>query len=158
MFAASDPNLLIGGFAVAGLTIAGLWRLIAWVRDAPVTPNPWDAEVEQKLAEPETVEVCRRCLTKQPPDAWFCAHCGSAVGPYNNLMPYVSVFSEGEVFRSGASGRLRASPLIVCGYLILSLTTLGFFAPIYWIYFLKNQQRMKAEKLGATTASGETPP
>ena len=157
MFAVSDPNLLIGGFAAGGLVCAAFWRLIVWVRDAPVSPDPWDAAVEQKLSEPETPEICPHCSTPQSSVAWFCPHCGRAVGPYNNLMPYLQVFSEGEVFRAGASGKTRASPLIVGGYLLLSLSMLGFFAPIFWIYFLKNQRRIKQAKSSEPQTAGGPP-
>jgi len=141
MFAASDPNLIIGGFAVVGLAFAILWRFVVWVREAPTTPDPWDAEVEQKLSEPEAVEVCPHCFTEQPPTAWFCAGCGSAVGPYNNLMPYVQVFSEGEVFRNGTSGRFRNRPLILTGYFLMTLGTFPIFAPIYLLSLLLNWKR-----------------
>ena len=144
MFAISDPNLLIAGFAVSGLVLAGLWRLIAWVRDAPVTPDPWDAEVEQKLSEPETPEVCPHCSTPQSPTAWFCPHCGRAVGPYNNLMPYVQVFSEGEVFRNGTSGRLGNRPLIAIGFFLIILGINPLLLPIYgWL--LLSHRRRRAE-------------
>jgi hypothetical protein len=171
MLAASDPNLIIGGFAVGGLVVAGLWRLIAWVRDAPASPDPWDAEVEQKLSEPETPEACPHCSTPQPPTAWFCAHCGRAVGPYNNLMPYLQVFSEGEVLRNGTCDRLRKSPLILIGYFLISVNFLvmglmqwlaskpmallilaGVFS--YWLLILKNLRRPVAN--GAEGRPGAT--
>ncbi len=142
MFAASNPDLLIAKTAMVGLAAAFAWRLIVWVREAPAKADPWDEETENKLSEPEAVQVCHRCFTEQPENAWFCRHCGSAVGPYNNLMPYVSIFSEGEVFRNGASGSLRPSPLIVTGYLLLSLSY-GFFAPIFWFSFFRNLKRVK---------------
>ena len=146
MFAASDPNMIIAGFAAGGLVLAVFWRFIVWIREAPTTPDPWDAETEQKLSGPEAVEVCSHCFTEQPPAAWFCAHCGSAVGPYNNLMPYVQVFSEGEVFRNGTSGRFRNRPLILIGYFLITLATLSFLAPIYWCSLLLNWQRPADEQ------------
>ena len=149
MIAASDPNMIIAGFAVGGLVFAVFWRFIVWIRDAPVKPDPWDAEVEQQLSEPEAVEVCPHCFTEQPPDAWFCAHCGSAVGPYNNMMPCLNVFSEGEVLRNGAAGRLRTNPLIIAGYLLFSLSTYVVFAPVFWFFLFKNLQRSREEKPGA---------
>lgn len=118
MLGAADPNMIVGWLAVAGLLVAALWRLTVWVRDAPVRPDPWDAEVEQQLLE--AVEVCPHCSTPQSPTAWFCPHCGRAVGPYNNLMPYVQIFSEGEVLRNGTHDRLRKSPVIVVGYFLIS--------------------------------------
>lgn len=138
MIAIADPNHLVAGFAIGGLVLAGLWRLIAWVRDAPLTPDPWDAETDQKLSEPEAVQVCHHCFTPQPDTAWFCEHCGSAVGRYNNWMPFVYIFSTGEVFRNGVTNRMRASPLIVIGYLLCALGNYLLFAPIYLFFLFKN--------------------
>ena len=148
MFGTSDPNQMVAGLGVVFLLLAGLWRLIGWIREAPPKPDPWDAEVERKLEEPEAVEVCHHCLTQQPPNAWFCEHCGSAVGPYNNMMPYLNVFSEGEVFRNGAADRLRSKPLIIAGYLLFSLSAYVFFAPIFWFFLFKNLKRYREEKPG----------
>jgi len=154
MLATSDPNLIIGEFAVGGLVLAGLWRLFVWVRDAPVTPDPWDAEVEQKMSAPEAVEVCHRCFTEQPDNAWFCAKCGCAVGPYNNLMPYLCIFSQGEILRNGVDSKLPANSFNIAGYLLYSLANYTFLAPVYWICFFKNQQRLKEEKLSEPGADG----
>ena len=118
MLAASDPNLIIGDLATGALALAALWRLVAWIRDAPARPDPWDGEVENQLQT--APEICPHCSTPQPPTAWFCEHCGRAVGPYNNLMPFLYVFSEGEVLRNGTQDRLRKSPLIVIGYFLIS--------------------------------------
>jgi ribosomal protein L40E len=131
----------------AGLVLVFLWRFFAWVSEIPVTPDPWSEEIEKKLRAPDAVEICHRCFTPQPPTAWFCEHCGSAVGPYNNLMPYVSFFSQGEVLRNGVTDRFRASPLIIVGYLVYSLSCYTVFAPIYWYRFFKNLKRQKREQL-----------
>jgi len=141
MIAASDPNMIIAGFAAGGLVLAVLWRFIVWIRDAPVTPDPWDAEVEQKLSEPDAVEVCPHCLTEQPPTAWFCKGCGRATGPYNNLMPYLQVFSEGEVFRNGTSGQFRRRPFILFGYFLITVGTFPLLAPIYLLSLLLGLKR-----------------
>ena len=145
MFGTNDPNQMVAGLGVGFLLLAGLWRLIAWVREAPAKPNPWNAEVERKLEGPEAVEVCHHCMTQQPPNAWFCEHCGSAVGPYNNLMPYVQVFSEGEVFRNGTSGRFRNRPVILIGYFLVVLGTFPFLAPIYLLSLLLDSKRPTGE-------------
>ena len=149
MLAASDPNMIIAGLAAGGLALAGLWRFVVWVREAPTTPDPWDAEVEQKLSDPDATEVCPHCFTEQPPNAWFCKGCGRAVGPYNNLMPYVQIFSEGEVFRNGTSGQLRRSPLILIGYFLITLGMFSFLAPIYWFSLLSNWKRPADEPKSA---------
>ncbi len=146
MITVSDPYQVVAGFGVTFLFLAGLWQLIVWVREAPVKPDPWDAEVEQKLSEPEAVEICPHCLTEQPPTAWFCSHCGKAVGPYNNLMPFLNVFSEGEVLRNGTSGRFRNRPLVLIGYFLITLGINPFFAPVYWFFLLTNLKRPHSEQ------------
>ena len=131
MAAVSDPNLIIGGLGLGFLALAVLWRFIAWIRDAPKTPDPWDAEVEQQLQDPNAQQICHRCMTSQEPDAWFCKHCGAAVGPYNNLMPFLNVFSEGEVLRNGITHRFRNRALVVTGYVLI---TLGLFLSFVFEY------------------------
>ena len=137
MIAASDSNLLIARLAMGGLMIGLFWRFLVWVREAPVTPDPWDAETDKKLSEPETSQACHHCSTPLTDTAWFCPHCGCAVGPYNNLMPYLYIFSEGEVYRNGVNQRFRNRPLIFTGYLFITIlffpVVSPFFAPIYLI-------------------------
>ena len=60
-------------------------------------------------------------------------------------MPYVQVFSEGEVFRNGTSGRFRNRPLIMIGYFLITLGTFSFLAPIYWFSLLLNLKRPRGE-------------
>ena len=151
MIETSDPDLIVAELALAGLVLAGLWRFAAWVCATPITPDPWGAEITASLEQPDATPICHRCLTPYSNDAWFCEHCGSAVGPYNNLMPYVHVFSEGEVFRNGVNDRMNASPLIIGGYLLFSLGSYSIFAPIYWFFFFKNLARLKEEKLRELT-------
>jgi hypothetical protein len=64
------------------------------------------------------------------------------------MMPYLNVFSEGEVVRNGAADRLRSKPLIIAGYLLFSLSAYAFFAPIFWFFFFKNLKRSREEKPG----------
>jgi hypothetical protein len=136
------------GYLVLGLVIAALflWRFILWVREAPGTADPWGPELEAKLRDPETALVCARCSTPQPPAQWFCEHCGSAVGDYNNYMPYVHVFSEGEVLRNGVSDRIRLSALTIAGFLLLSLNLYLVAAPVYWYFLIRNWNRLGRER------------
>jgi len=136
---------MVAGLGLFFLLLAGLWRFILWIREAPLKADPWDAEVERKLEEPEAVEVCHHCLTRQPSNAWFCEHCGSAVGPYNNLMPYLNVFSEGEVLRNSTTGRLRNRPFILIGNFLVIFGINPFFVPIYWLLILFNSNRQSNE-------------
>jgi len=157
MVVTSDPNLIVGSYGLGLLALAVLWRLIAWVREAPPTPDPWDAEVEQKLQDPEIQEICHRCLTPHEPGTWFCKHCGAAVGPYNNLMPFLNVFSEGEVLRNGTNNRFRNRWFVAIGYSLIALgfavgllqdyplVTVSIFSLVvlaYWISVLRNLKRL----------------
>ena len=138
MFTTHDPDMLIGEIALAGLGVALFWRFLVWVRDTPVKPDPWDTETEQKMSSSETPAACHRCSTPLKPDAWFCPHCNTAVGPYNNLMPYLYLFSEGEVMRNASSDRFRNRPLVLIGYGLLALAWFPPFAPFFWILQIKN--------------------
>jgi hypothetical protein len=129
--------VVIGGLAI--------YRLIVWVRAAPLKPDPWSAELETELQGSGGVPVCHHCFTPCPPRGWFCENCGCAVGPYNNWMPFVNIFSEGEVFRNGVADKIRASPLTVAGYLLSSLSNYLVFAPVYWYFLFKNLKRFRAE-------------
>src|ERR1700761_8578167 len=149
MLAASDPNQTIIGFGIGAFILAALWRLIIWVRDAPAKPDPWDAEVEQQLQN--APEACPHCSTPQPSNAWFCSHCGRAVGPYNNLMPYLQIFSEGEVLRNSAHVNTKKHPFIMVGYFLLGFAFIPFFLlPLYWFSlarrFWRSNQIQNADK------------
>jgi hypothetical protein len=139
----SDPDRLIGEVGLAVLALGFLWRFFDWVVQTPTSPDPWDKEIEKALHEPEAVEVCHRCFDPVTGGSWFCEHCGCAVGPYNNLMPYINVFSEGEVLRNGVNDKPRKNTLIVVGYLLVSLNLYLVFAPVYWILLFRNLNRQK---------------
>ncbi len=138
-----DEQLHPGYLLLTGLGCAFVfYRLYLWVREAQPRPDPWEPEIEASLQQGDTVPVCLKCSAPQPPGQWFCEHCGTAVGPYNNLMPYVNAFSQGEVLRNGVTARVRPSPLILAGYLCLSLDYM-VFAPLYWFLFLRNLRRSR---------------
>jgi hypothetical protein len=99
--------------------------------------------------------ICYRCLTPQSEAAWFCPHCGSAVGPYNNLMPYVQVFSEGEVFRNGVSHRFRNRPLVLAGFILMVPAINPLFAPFYWFLLFKNLRQNRRSEPDESEAAGQ---
>ena len=91
----------------------------------------------------------------QEPGAWFCGNCGSAIGPDNNTMAYLYVFSVGEVFSNGISSRFRNRPVILIGYFLISLGYYTIFAPIYWYFLLSN---LKHPASGAETVADRAAP
>ena len=139
----TDRESLLAVIGLAILTILILWRLCVRAMEIPPSPDPWDKDIEKALHEPEAVEVCHRCFEPVAPGSWFCGHCGSAVGAYNNLMPYLNVFSQGEVLRNGVNDKLPRNALIVAGYLFLSVDMYMIFAPIYWVFLFKNLTRQR---------------
>jgi hypothetical protein len=139
-----DPERLVGEAALAVLAFVFLWRAFVRARQVPKSPDPWDEEIENAMHQPDAVEVCHRCFEPVSPCSWFCEHCGRGVGPYNNLMPYIDLFSEGEVLRNGVNDNMRRSALVVAGYLFVSLNLYLFFAPIYWVLLFRHLKRQKA--------------
>ncbi len=121
-----------------GVLCAVGYRIIRWFRDAKLTPDPWGPEVEREVQDAEARELCHRCLTPQPERGWFCEHCGASIGPYNNYMPYVDVFAQGEVLRAGTRDHLRPSFFIILGYVIVSLAMYSIFAPIYLFFVIRH--------------------
>jgi hypothetical protein len=117
-------ELAVGVAALAVIAGFVFWRFLLWIKNSPVHPDPWDATTEEAVQQPDAVEVCHHCLTQVPPGQWFCETCGCAVGPYNNYMPYVDCFSEGEVFRNGVTARMPRNLLILGGYFLITCSGL----------------------------------
>lgn len=117
-----------------------LWRLLLWFRK-PVPPDPWGPDLAAALELPDATPICPHCQTPHALNRWFCSECGRAVGDFNNVNPYLYLFSLGEVLREGTSGRVRKSWLTVAGYVILSLAEYVIFAPIYWFFLFRNLSR-----------------
>ena len=123
---------------ILGMVVVALYRLVLWLMAAKRTANPWGDEVSQALDQEDAVPLCHHCLTPQQHDGWFCPECGATVGPYSNYLPFVYVFSEGEVVRAGVTERIRRSPLIVVGLVLTSLAMCAVAAPFYWFFLFKH--------------------
>jgi hypothetical protein len=128
MFVVNDQYQIVVGLGLASLAVAAFWRLIVWVRDAPVKPDPWGEAVQKQLEE--APEICPHCSTPQLSSAWFCPRCGCAVGPVN-MMPFIF---EGEVLRNCGAQHFKHRPIISVGYTLLGFSFIPFFLiPIYWV-------------------------
>ena len=128
------------------VTVGAIYGVVRWVRAGKVTAEPWGAEIDAAVHQADAVPVCHRCLTPQTHEDWLCANCGAAAGQYTNYLPFVLLFSEGEMFRAGVTERLRPSALIGIGYFLLSVSFYAIFAPLYWYFLIKNLSRFARDR------------
>ncbi len=136
-----SPEFTIATLAVVGLGVLGVVAWWRWFSSGPLKPDPWGEEIAAQLRDPDSAPVCHRCLQEQSDTAHFCPQCGAAVGDYNNLLPFERIFSVGEVLRNGLNFKVRRSPLVILGYLILPFFIFSLAAPFYWYQFLRNLSR-----------------
>ncbi len=110
------------------------------------TPNPWSYELDAAVRALDAIPVCHRCTTPCELPVWFCPACGAAIGPYNNILPFIQIFSIGEVLRSGVGPEAHFTPFRTVAYVALGLTQYGFFAPLYFIRLFLNHRRLSKEQ------------
>ena len=122
---------------VVGLILVTI-RVWSWFRGGTARPDPWDSDVARAIEEGSAEPLCYHCLAPQKQIRWFCPECGTAVGPYNNYDPYLGVFSEGQLLRTGVLDQLPRRALIIIGYVILPFAFFAIFAPIYWYFLFRN--------------------
>jgi len=99
--------------------------------EAPPPPDPWTGEEDEAARSDEALPLCPHCLTPQEGTDWFCPKCGKAVGPYNNMMPFVNIFSVGEVARAGVGNEVPHNWLTRVGYALFAVAAYAFAFPIY---------------------------
>jgi hypothetical protein len=110
------------------------------------TPNPWPDDLDIAVRAPDAIPVCHHCTTPCELPVWFCLSCGAAVGPYNNVMPYIYIFSIGEVLRSGVGAEAHFTPFRTVAYIAIGIAEYGAFAPLYFIRLYLNYRRLKREQ------------
>jgi hypothetical protein len=127
---------LLGVAGIVFVLVAAIWSGIRWLKKTPLSPDPWDAEIAAEVASPDCTPLCHRCLEPHDLSRNLCPNCGAPVGQYINVMPYLYIFSIGHVFRIGTTERIKKSPLVVLGFLLVAVGQYSVFAPIYWVKFL----------------------
>jgi len=96
----------------------------------PPPPDPWPPEVDTAVRRGNAVPVCHRCFTPQINTGWFCFNCGTAIGSYNNVLPYIRIFSVGEVLRAAVAPEIPLTRFKIVGYVLLVSTYAPFLNPI----------------------------
>jgi hypothetical protein len=117
-------------------------RIRAWWRSCD-KPDPWPGELDVAVRSPDAIPVCHHCTTPCDLPVWFCPSCGAAVGPYNNVMPFITNFSVGEALRSGVGPEANFTPFETTAYVAVGLMEYTVFAPIYFIQLYRNYRRLK---------------
>ncbi len=108
--------------------------------------NPWPDDLDAAVRAHDAIPVCHRCSTPCELPIWFCTCCGTSVGPYNNILPFILIFSIGEVLRSGVQPTARFTMLTVPGYIIVAMHSGLILAPIYYIRLIANHIKIKRQK------------
>ena len=132
---------VVAALVILGIVGMAIYRSVLWVMSAPRTDDPWGRDTDESVNQEDAVPLCHHCLTPQQHSGWFCPQCGATVGPYCNYMPYVYIFSQGEVLRAGVTERMRRSRLIAIGYVLVSLGMCAVAAPIYWFLLFRHLRR-----------------
>ena len=120
-------------------------RFREWIRSFE-RPNPWPDELDIAIRAPDAVPICHHCMTPCDFPAWFCPTCGAAVGPYNNTMPYIYIFSIGEALRSGVGPEANLTPFRATAYVVMGLMQYWVFAPLYFIRLYRNYRKLKSKQ------------
>lgn len=140
--AGPEKGMELGALIFLAAIFVAIYRLSRWIMECPATSNPWGNEIEESLNRWEALPLCDKCLTPQEHDGWFCPECGSTFGAYCNYLPYVVIFSQGQILRSGTMQPLRKNgPLIMLGYILFAFGTMAALAPVYWIFLCINWVR-----------------
>ncbi|MDB6056256.1 MAG: hypothetical protein JWO95_100 [Verrucomicrobiales bacterium] len=146
----SQSDLKIVAVAVVIFLGVCIYRLVQRFRRLIPTADPWSDDVQASVCDENAVPVCHRCFTGQEPNTLFCPKCGTAVGDYNNILPWVQVFSEGEVLRNSLFDRVRVNVLTIVGFFVFTvalgcLTGIGLMLmPFLWVMFVKNIVRSRS--------------
>ena len=149
---APNNEHLLAALVILGICGMAIYRFVHWVMEAPCTVDPWGKETAEAVTADTAVPLCHHCLAPQEHNGWFCPECGATVGPYCNYMPYLYIFSQGEVLRAGVTERMRRSSLVTIGFVLFSLTMVPVAAPVYWFFLFKNLRRSDDPRTEADSA------
>lgn len=107
-----------------------------------IPPDPWSKEVEADIQGADAEMVCHHCMEPYAEAPDFCNKCGTAIGPYNNVLPFERIFSIGEMFRNGVGPHPNLKPLTILGYILIAPLQYGIFFPVYLFRMIRNRRSL----------------
>jgi hypothetical protein len=102
-------------------------------------PDPWPEEVDLSVRAPDAIPLCIDCLYPQEGRPWFCPHCRYPTGEFVTMMPYLRIFSVGEILRRGVVGPPEKGLALKAGFVLLS-AQYSLFAPVYWYWMVRKSR------------------
>jgi hypothetical protein len=99
--------------------------------------DPWPKEIDEAVRRPDAEPVCLNCLMPQERHFWFCRECGHPGGEYLTVMPYLHIFTIGELMQRGVVGPPERRFWVTCGFVVVSTMEYTIFAPLYWFWMLR---------------------
>lgn len=99
--------------------------------------------------------LCLNCAAPQGGHRWFCPKCGFPGGEYVVLMPYLQIFTVGEVLRRGVTGPPEKGFAIKAGLVVYSLTQYAVFAPLYWFWMARKARGKPIGERPETRPAGD---
>jgi hypothetical protein len=126
--------------------------LFKWIKNRPVTPDPWDKYIDKDELESSEDAVCLNCTTPVKNfQQHYCPKCGNITGEYTRYIPFVNIQFNYTIFGTlwHKLADVKISWLIKSAYFLLII----FFAPIMfpvWILgfcFIKIKNIIKQSSL-----------
>lgn len=75
--------------------------LVRWLIRLPVTPAPWDKEIDKQELDDSSTPICLICAKPvENPIQHYCPHCGNVTGEYTRYIPFVNIQFNYSIFKT----------------------------------------------------------
>ena len=106
--------------------------------------DPWDDLLEEDFWEKATpLYFCGNCGALFDDRRYFCESCGSSVGYYNNSMPFLWIFSLGDLLMYCISPGFRGGRMNIAGVYLMAL---GQYGPLAIFYLYRMHKQIKQNR------------
>lgn len=130
--------------------LTGFFLLVKWLIRLPVTPDPWDKEIDKQKLDDNSTPVCLNCI--KPVDdlnQHYCPHCGNVTGKYTRYMPFVNIQFNysifGTLWKKLNTSKTVLPVKIICLFLIMVLAPAMLIVgiPVKLYYMIKSKTEKK---------------